>query len=130
MEDGGLFEERGREQGAGTRGRTCLPGTGSVCRRKFRDFSQERLPRGVSCEAGRAGREGTEEGCLRVSLGAQGNWVRRQGWDEGQRKGGRKPAKQASLGRAGEGGPSQFGPMVFPALVTVEADPKKLVERR
>lgn len=62
QEDGGPSGERGREQGGGGGGRTCLR-TGSVCRWEFRGFfSSGKTASRSSWRPGERAREGTEEG--------------------------------------------------------------------
>lgn len=71
QEDGGLSGERGREQGGGGGGRTCLR-TGSVCQWEFRGFFQWKDCLTEQLEAGRAWKGGDRGGLSRrVSLGAQ-----------------------------------------------------------
>ena len=116
QEDGSLFGERGREQGGGGGGRTCLPGTSSVCRWKFRVFFffQWKDCLTEQLEAGRAWKGQAGGGLsLRVSLGAQGGPVPGsgvEGADKGRQEPGPAGVPSSELGRAAPA--FLFGPLV------------------
>lgn len=119
QEDGGLSGERGREQGGGGGGRTCLR-TGSVCQWEFRGFFQWKDCLTEQLEAGRAWKGGDRGGLSRrVSLGAQCGPVPGSGI-EGAAKGRQEPGPagvpSAELGRAAR--LSCLGHWWLPVLVT------------